>query len=49
VNRKNTKTIGRQTWGSCRKTTLQVCQWRTDACRRMVLMALRTKVHKIRE
>jgi len=26
----------RQTWGSCRKTTLQVHQWRTDACHCMV-------------
>jgi len=35
-------------WGSCRKTTLEVHQWMTDACCRMVSRDPRAKVHKIR-
>jgi len=34
--------------GSCWKTTLQVYQWRADACRRMVSWDTRTQFHKIR-
>jgi len=34
--------------GKLSKTTLQVHQWRTDACRRMVSRDPRTKVHEIR-
>ena len=37
-----------ETWGSCRKTTFQVYQWRIDTCRRMVSRDLQIKVDEIR-
>jgi len=37
-----------KTRGSCRQTTFQVYQWRTDGCRRMVSRDLEIKVHEIR-
>jgi len=37
-----------ETWGCCQKTTFQVYQWRTDACRRMVSRDLQIKVREIR-